>query len=429
MSYIHKIDECFADKIGDGGVSAAGYDRRRAEAVEALARIAGSTDREYMTVLKLPDRRNDIDTLQQATERLRETCSDILVVGTGGSSLGARTLCALQTTSEPTLHFLENVDPHGVDSLLASLTPEKTGTLFVSKSGGTLETIALTMVVQGWLLDCCGPDALSQRGFAIVERGDNPLYRLAQRYNIPVIAHDPYVGGRYSVFSSVGLLPAMIVGLDPIAVREGAQDLVAKCLAMPQDAAPVEGAALAAALVDERDISISVLMPYRDRLSDLALWYRQLWAESLGKNGKGTTPVQASGTVDQHSQLQLYLDGPADKLITLVTSPAAGDGMIITPAIAGNAGLDHLAGRSVGDLLDASSDATAKALTDQGRPVREIRIPQLDEFALGGLMMHFVLETLLTADLWKVDPFGQPAVESGKVLARERLADTQGSAA
>ena len=429
MSYIHKIDGCFADKIGGGGVSAAGYDRRRTEAVEALARIAGSTDREYMTVLKLPDRRNDIDTLQQATERLRETCSDILVVGTGGSSLGARTLCALQTTSEPTLHFLENVDPHGVDSLLASLTPEKTGTLFVSKSGGTLETIALTMVVQGWLLDCCGPDALSHRGFAIVERGDNPLYRLAQRYNIPVIAHDPYVGGRYSVFSSVGLLPAMIVGLDPIAIREGAQDWVVKCLAMPQDAAPVEGAALAAALVDERDISISVLMPYRDRLSDLALWYRQLWAESLGKNGKGTTPVQASGTVDQHSQLQLYLDGPTDKLITLVTSPAAGDGMIITPAIAGNAGLDHLAGRSVGDLLDASSDATAKALTDQGRPVREIRIPQLDEFALGGLMMHFVLETLLTADLWKVDPFGQPAVESGKVLARERLADTQGSAA
>ena len=157
MSYLQKIDGCFADKIGDGGVSAAGYERCRAEAGEALERIAELTDREYMTVLKLPERRNDIDTLQQSAERLRETCSDVLVVGTGGSSLGARTLCALQTTSEPTLHFLENVDPHGVNSLLAGLTPEKTGTLFVSKSGGTLETIALTMVVQGWLLDHCGP--------------------------------------------------------------------------------------------------------------------------------------------------------------------------------------------------------------------------------------------------------------------------------
>jgi glucose-6-phosphate isomerase len=429
MSYIHKIDGCFADKIGDGGVSTAGFNRRRTEAVEALTRIKESTDRQYMTVLKLPERRNDIDTLQQAAKRLRETCSDILVVGTGGSSLGARTLCALQTTSEPTLHFLENVDPHGVDSLLASLTPEETGTLFVSKSGGTLETIALTMVVQRWLLDRSGPEALSRRSFAIVERGDNPLHRLAQRYDIPVIAHDPYVGGRYSVFSSVGLLPAMIAGLDPIAIREGAQDLVAKSLTAPKNAAPVEGAALAAVLADERDISISVLMPYRDRLSNLALWYRQLWAESLGKNGKGTTPVHASGTVDQHSQLQLYLDGPSDKVITLVTSPAAGNGMIISPVIARDAGLDHLAGRSVGDLLDASSDATAKALTNQGRPMREIRIPQLNEFALGGLMMHFVLETLLTADLWKIDPFGQPAVESGKVLARKRLADTQGSAA
>jgi glucose-6-phosphate isomerase len=429
MSYIHKIDGCFADKIGDGGVSAAGYDRWRTEAVKALARVEESADREYMTVLKLPEQRNDIDVLQQAAKRLRETCSDILVVGTGGSSLGARTLCALQTTSEPTLHFLENVDPHGVDVLLASLTPEKTGTLFVSKSGGTLETIALTMVVQSWLLDRSGPEALSSRGFAIVERGDNPLHRLAQRYDIPVIAHDHYVGGRYSVFSSVGLLPAMIAGLDPIAIREGAQDLVAKSLAMPENASPVEGAALAAVLADERDISISVLMPYRDRLADLALWYRQLWAESLGKNGKGTTPVQASGTVDQHSQLQLYLDGPADKVITLVTSPAAGDGLVIPPAIARDAGLDHLSGRSVGDLLDASFDATAKALTDQGRPMREIRIPKLDEFALGRLMMHFVLETLLTADLWKVNPFGQPAVESGKVLARKRLADTQESAA
>jgi glucose-6-phosphate isomerase len=428
MSYIHNIDGCFADKIGDGGVSAAGYDRRRTEAVEALARIEGSNDREYMTVLKLPERRSDIDTLQQAATRLRETCSDILVVGTGGSSLGARTLCALQTTSEPTLHFLENVDPHGVDSILNSLTPERTGTLFISKSGGTLETIALTMVVQSWLLDGSGPEALSRRSFAIVERGDNPLHRLAQRYDIPVIAHDPYVGGRYSVFSSVGLLPAMIAGLDPIAIREGAQDLVAKSLAMPKNAAPVEGAALAAVLADELDISISVLMPYRDRLSDLALWYRQLWAESLGKNGKGTTPVQASGTVDQHSQLQLYLDGPADKVITLITSSAAGNGMIIPAVIAHEAGLDHLAGRCVGDLLDASSDATAKALTNQGRPMREIRIPQLDEFALGRLMMHFVLETLLTADLWKLDPFGQPAVESGKVLARKRLTDTQGSA-
>lgn len=429
MSYIHRIDGCFADRIGDGGASAAGYNRWRMEAVKGFARIEASTDREYMTVLNLPERRNDLEYLQQAADRLRETCSDILIIGTGGSSLGARTLCALQTTSEPSLHFLENVDPHGVDALLARLTPEKTGTLFVSKSGGTLETIALTMVVQSWLLKHSGPRALSHRSFAIVERGDNPLYRLTQRYDIPVIAHDPYVGGRYSVFSSVGLLPAIIAGLDPIAIREGAQDLIAKSLATPESASPVEGAALAAALADEHDISISVLMPYRDRLSDLALWYRQLWAESLGKNGRGTTPVQASGTVDQHSQLQLYLDGPADKLITLVTSPAAGDGMIIPPAFARNAGLDHLSGRCVGDLLDASSDATAKALTDKGRPLREIRIPRLDEFALGGLMMHFILETLLTAHLWKVDPFGQPAVESGKVLARKHLDDTQGSAA
>ena len=140
-------------------------------------------------------------------------------------------------------------------------------------------------------------------------------------------------------------------------------------------------------------------MPYRDKLAELALWYRQLWAESLGKGGRGTTPIQAAGTVDQHSQLQLYLDGPRDKWISLVTCTAAMEGKVIPTALADDAGLGHLGGRTVGALLDAFSGATAQALAGHGRPVREFRLDALDGRSLGAVMMHFIMETLVTARL------------------------------
>jgi glucose-6-phosphate isomerase len=192
--------------------------------------------------------------------------------------------------------------------------------------------------------------------------------------------------------------------------------------------APIDGAALAAAFTEERQHTSSVLMPYRDQLADLALWYRQLWAESLGKEGKGTTPIQAGGTVDQHSQLQLYLDGRNDKLISLITCPTAGSGLTIPDSLAKEAGMSDLGGRPIGDLLDAFSSATADALIEASRPVRIFQIERLDEATIGALMMHFILETLITARLWRVNPFGQPAVEAGKKLAKIRLAEKSGSA-
>ena len=141
----------------------------------------------------------------------------------------------------------------------------------------------------------------------------------------------------------------------------------------------------------------------------------------MGKRGRGTTPIDAAGTVDQHSQLQLYLDGPADKWISLVTCPAADTGRLIPARLADEAGVKHLGGRGVGDLLDVFSDAMTEALTQHERPVREFRLDALDERSLGALMMHFVLETLITAKLWDVNPFGQPAVESSKAIAIARL--------
>ena len=174
-------------------------------------------------------------------------------------------------------------------------------------------------------------------------------------------------------------------------------------------------------LLQEREITQSVLFTYEDRLSYFGLWYRQLWAESLGKDGTGTTPIRALGTADHHSQLQLYLGGPRDKMFTFVMPACAGEGPTMDAEAGGAVGADVLAGRRLGDLLDATARATAETLVRNGRPVRRMVIERVDEAALGALMMHFMLETIIAADLLGVNAFDQPAVEEGKVLAREYM--------
>ena len=163
-------------------------------------------------------------------------------------------------------------------------------------------------------------------------------------------------------------------------------------------------------------------MAYADRLERFTRWYVQLWAESLGKDGKGTTPIGALGPVDQHSQLQLYIAGPRDKLFTIITVDTAGRGPRIAADLAQLAGEPDFAGKTMGDLVAAQGRATAETLAKNGCPVRTIHLDRLDEASLGELLMHFMLETIIAAHLLGVDPFDQPAVEEGKVLAKQYLA-------
>lgn len=421
MLYSHIIDGSFAEAIGADGITAARYESMRSVAVAAYQQVQADTRPENVAVLEIPDRRDDLAELRHAADRIRDRCSDILIIGTGGSTLGARTFCALAAQTGPNLHFLENVDPTALAGTLNHLDAQTTGAVLISKSGGTLETMSVAMIVLDWLQKHSADKGFADRCVAITEARDNPLHRLASHTGISVIPHDPNIGGRYSAFSAVGLLPAMIVGMDVAAIRAGGQAILTRAAKSPETAPPVEGAAITAALVADHGISISVLMPYRDQLSELTLWYRQLWAESLGKDGHGTTPVQAHGTVDQHSQLQLYLDGPADKFLTFITCPASGSGPIISPILAEITGMAHVADRAIGDVLDACSGATAEAIANSGRPSRELRLSTLDEMTIGAVMMHFILETLITARLWDINPYGQPAVETGKELARAQL--------
>ena len=238
-----------------------------------------------------------------------------------------------------------------------------------------------------------------------------------------MLDHEPGVGGRFAVLTNVGMLPALARGLDANAFRTGARAVVKALLGVgsAQEFAPAVGAAVAVGLARDHGIRAHVLMPYTDRLGRFAHWFAQLWAESLGKDGEGTTPVAALGPVDQHSQFQLYLDGPRDHMITLLRQSARGTGPKIDQTLAKNAGIDFLAGRTAGDLVAAQQQAIAHALVEAGRPVRTIDIETLDESTLGGLMMHFMLETILAAHLFGVDPYNQPAVEAGKILTRRYL--------
>jgi len=435
MPYRQLIECALADTIGEAGLSAASLARLLEAAAPVLARLAAAGADGTLAFLTAPRLSDDLAACGEISRSFRDGCAEVLVLGTGGSSLGGQSLTALVERGvgprggAPRLRFLDNVDPDSFEALLGHLDFAETGVLAVSKSGGTAETLAQLLVILPRLEAALGRDGVARRLAVITEPGDGKLGALADSYGCVRLPHDPNLGGRFSVFSAVGALPAMIAGLDAEAFRAGACDVLDASLgaATAGDAAPALGAAIAVGLAQDRGVTQNVLMTYVDRLATFGLWHRQLWAESLGKDGLGLTPIDARGATDQHSQLQLYLAGPQDKLFTIVSLETAGLGPRIEAERADSAGLTYLRGRSLGDLLDAMARATADTLARNGRPVRQFRLRELGEFQLGALMMHFMLETVIAADLLGVNPFDQPAVEEGKRLARDYLQAAAGS--
>ncbi len=424
MAFEQTITKCFSVTAGGVGLDRATFDVNLTRSAAGLAKIRAGHADGSVPLLALPSKTDDLDQLRACADHVRSQFTDAVLLGTGGSSLGAQALATLASKREPVrVHMPDNLDAQSLHRMLDRIDLTKTAFLTVSKSGGTPETLAQTLVCLDAVAKDVGETEAGRHFIVITEPGDNPLRRLADRWSMTVFDHDPGVGGRYSVLSLVGLLPALILGLDAAAIRHGALSVLEQTLGAdrPEDAWPTVGAALAKTATDA-GLRASVLMPYSDRLVDFSKWYCQLWAESLGKTGKGSLPVHALGPVDQHSQLQLYIDGPNIAHYTVMTCPGEQD-LPIPVAVGGNdPAYSYLTGRSVGDLVAAEARAIIETLSRNGRPVRVISIDRLDEQTMGGLMMHFMLETILTADLLGVDAFDQPAVEQGKVLTREYLA-------
>lgn len=416
------ISDCLSKDAKDARLSADHWQAVLTRADDALAGLSGRT---AQGPLRLPAEGDDLAELADIAAEWRGRFKRIVLLGVGGSSLGARALAALAPADVPVLAVPDNLDPNTMARVLDPALLDGTGFLAISKSGGTVDTLTQTLAVVSQL----GGQALGDRFLIVTEPGARPLRKFGEEIGARIIDHDTDIDGRYSVLSNVGMLPALLLGLDALAVRQGAaavldQALVAKKAA---DCPAAAAAALNVAYAEQHGIRQTVLFYYADRLQPMATWFRQIWAESLGKGGAGTTPIDALGPLEQHSQLQLYLDGPRDKFFTVLTLDQAGKGLVADADMARRIGAGELAGRSIGDFVDASGRATADALAARGLPVRRLRLAQFNEESLGALFMQFMLETLLAADLLGVDPFGQPAVEEGKVLMRRYLAGDGGA--
>ncbi len=379
--------------------------------------------------LSLPFHSDDLNGVQAEADRIRQSSKDVVVLGVGGSSLGAQALCALSHSDKstslgyPNLHFPDNLSADSISVLLDSLDFETAHFIVISKSGETTETMSqMALGLAGARKSLIESD-VRKHFSVIVGPGNNALRRLAEINDFAVFDHPDDLCGRFSVFSSVGLLPAAIAGIDAIAVRRGARDVL-ETLGREKDVIQVPavmGAAIHEYLVKKCGIGITIIMPYDTRLDSFSRWFQQLWSESLGKNGKGTTALRALGPADQHSQLQLFLDGPPDKFVTAIIADTTGQGPMITDEFAGIDGLDYLIGHTIGDVVAAEAQAAIKTLIKCGRAVREIRIPDLGERTMGALMMSFMIETVLTAGLMGEDAFDQPAVEKIKKLTISNL--------
>ncbi len=442
MKITHSIEGCLEGAIGSLGLR--NYELARWVAplgprLEALRHQARERSLPHIGILY---ETGDMDEARAAYDRLVEGARTLIVFGTGGSSLGGQALAQLGgwfipgddrigKAGRPRLRFYDNLDALSLVKGLEILDLANTRFLVISKSGNTAETLAQTLTVVDLLKRHGLEDAIPRLFLGITEPekpgASNGLRSLFTALGVPLLPHRADIGGRYSVFSNVGMIPAFARGLDFEAFRAGGRAVI-ETLGESEDNArfaPALGAAVSAAFAKERGVNVSVMMSYADRLARFSHWYVQLWAESLGKDDKeGTTPVAALGPADQHSQLQLYLGGAQHHLTTIIRigSLPEADTPPIPAGLAALAGAPYLAGRTVGELVMAQTHAIADAFVANRRPMRIIELPRLDEWSLGWLMMHFMLETILAADLFGVDPFDQPAVALGKRLTRDELA-------
>ncbi|MWV63734.1 glucose-6-phosphate isomerase [Halorubrum sp. JWXQ-INN 858] len=385
-------------------------DERVGDAHERIER--GMADDEFgYAALNLPET-TDPAAIRAATGAFDDPAA-VLTVGIGGSALGAATL-SNALGGDADAYVLDNVDPDAVDALLAELPLADTVVNVVSNSGTTAETLANFLVVREAMADA-GVDWTER---TLVTTGDEGnLRRLADRHDLPALDVPEGVSGRFSVLSTVGLAVAALQGHDIEAVLAGGRDgrdaLAGSLFESPAYAYGATTYALA-----ERGALTNAVMPYAESLETFAEWFAQLWAESLGKDGLGQTPVRALGATDQHSQLQLYRAGPRDKLVTVVRPRERASTPIPETDLEG---LAYLGGSSLGDLLDAEFEATEASLAAAGVPNVRVEIDRVDERALGELLYGMEAACVLYGELASVPTFTQPAVEWGKKAARGLL--------
>ncbi|MBN2138603.1 MAG: glucose-6-phosphate isomerase [Sedimentisphaerales bacterium] len=424
-----------ADVIGDEhGITGAQFEDVAAQTSPLITRLNAQKKAGETPYRNLPFRTDIAGDVKELAEQVKADCDTLVVLGIGGSALGN---IALQTALNPYMYNIDdkqrrgpglfvfdNVDPAQLASFFDGLGDKLDRTVFnvISKSGRTAETASQFLYVRDLLLNKLGSDAISRHIIATTDENAGTLRTIVEEEGYRSLVVPDGVGGRFSVLSAVGLFSAAMCGIDIDALLAGAAEMDerASCEDFSKNPAAIN-AAINYHFYNRGKI-ISVIMPYSYALKDMADWYRQLWAESLGKStsldGKqvfvGPTPVKALGTTDQHSQVQLYREGPNDKLFTFLQVEDFGRDITIGPAPGCASELDFLAGKKLSTLLNSEKLATEYALLEDKRPCLTVNFPKVNAYTVGQFICLFEVTTSFAGALFNIDTYNQPAVELGK---------------
>ncbi len=424
--------------LSEGGLDPAELDGALAESFRAAFReVEARREAGEMGFFALPEASEGARAVQELADGFGQWFENLVVLGIGGSALGTLALRdallgphwnELDEEARdhyPRLYVLDNIDPRTVTDLLQRIDLRRTLFNVVSKSGATAETMAQYLLVEARLGELLGEGPSRGHFLFTTDPESGPLREIADQEGVPALEIPSNVGGRFSVLSGAGLLPAAVVGIDIRQLLEGARAMSARCRSPVLKENP---AGLLAALLYQADrgqgASIHVLMPYCDRLKSFALWYQQLWAESLGKaldrEGRevhlGPTPLPAIGATDQHSLLQLFLEGPRDKVVMAIGVGRSEDAVLIPRIRTERPALGYLGGHTLDEVLEAERLATVEALRLRGRPSLSLTLTDLTPHALGELLMLFEIATVFAGAFYGVDPLNQPGVELSKRL-------------
>lgn len=424
-----------AEAVGAGhGVSEAQLDSLAGHVQRAHDRIHAERAKDGQRWMNLPDDTRLADEIVAWADSVRGQYRDFILVGIGGSSLGA--IATIQALTHPFRNLqddarrggprffvLDNPDPEKVRAVLDTVDLTQTLVNVVTKSGQTAETMANFLVVRDALYAAVGAEQARKQIIATTDPTEGLLRKMADDEGYKTFPVPPGVDGRQTVLSAVGLIPAALCGVDIHGLLAGAAAMRERCTSGDLRQNPAYLLAAISYLSDTRfGKKMLVTMPYADALFGMCDWFRQLWAESLGKRlsteGEevfaGQTPINALGAIDQHSQIQLYTEGPNDKLISLVAVESYRETVPVGAPPAAIGELAYLKGAELGQLLDRERLATAWALTAAQRPNVTMTVPTIDAGIIGEFFFLYEVQTVMAGDLYGVNPFGQPGVEAGK---------------
>jgi len=354
-------------------------------------------------------------TIEQ-TKKFKKNKNFFVVFGTGGSNLGARALINILIDQPKNILFFDNIDPLFFQNQIINLDINTTGFIIISKSGTTPETLSQFGSIINIAKERNILEILFNNSLVVTEFKESPLFNIAKKNNCNLLEHKKDIGGRYSIFSNVGMIPAILAGLDVKKIHLGALKVIEK-----KDFIDSFKFAQIFKFCSSNDYLSNVMMTYSDGLNYFGKWYLQLWAESIGKKNKGVTALHAIGTTDQHSQLQLYLDGPKDKFFTFIKSNYQRKGLKIDDQIMREESVNYLINKTMGDLMHAEQNATIDTFKLNNFKFREILLSEINEENMGALMAKSIIETIAACIYFDVDPFDQPAVEQGKILTKKYL--------